>query len=187
MNRILFTSLSSGLIAAMTIGLTAPAQANPDYSSNYCTESIQEEIYTLQSSDNVRITDVQPQVTRTCYASSPSKRIYYSNFNHSNFGHSNFGHSNFGHSNFYRSNFHRSNFYRSNFYRSRSHRDDYRSIVPPQIQIRLGGPDFSITNGWRREHRDHWDNRGYHREHFNRDHRYSHPIGFPIFKIYRHR
>jgi Pentapeptide repeats (8 copies) len=177
MNRILFTSLSSGLIAAMTIGLTAPAQANPDYSSNYCTESIQEQTYTLQSSDNVRITDVQPQVTRTCYTSSPSKRIYYSNFDNSNFHNSNFHRSNFGHS----------NFYRSNFYRSRSHRDDYRSIVPPQIQIRLGGPNFSITKGWRREHWDNWDNRGYHREQFNRDHRYSHPIGFPIFKIYRHR
>ncbi len=177
MNRILFTTLSSGLIAAMTIGLTAPAQANSDYPSNYCTDSIHEETYTLQSSDNVRITDVQPRVTRTCYESSPSKRIYYSNFSTSDFDTSNFHRSNFGHS----------NFGHSNFYRSRSHRNDYRTIVPPQIQIRLGGPNFGITHGWRREHRDNWDNRGYHRESFNRNHRYSHPIGFPIFKIYRHR
>ncbi len=191
MSRILIATLGYGIMTAAAIGLAAPAQANPNtyLTSGYCTESVQEQTYTLQGQGDVRITEVRPQVVRTCYQGSPIQNIYESTRYESTRHHSQW-----------------------------QYRDHDRSILPPQIQLRLG-PNLSLTTGWQRDdrddrwfHRDRFNNdhfndrfndrfnhrfnhdrfnndrfnRGFNHG-FNREHRNSQPIGFPIFGRYPHR
>jgi hypothetical protein len=130
--------LGAGVLAAATIGLASPAQANFYSPSVQCTETVQEQTYTIQGPGDVRITEVRPQVVRTCYEQSSN---FSSNSTYSTFSNSTFSNSTF------------SNYPYSTYPSVRRHHvDHYRQIVQPQIQIRLG-PNLSITNGWDRNHR----------------------------------
>jgi hypothetical protein len=75
MSRILIAPLGYGLITALTIGLAAPAQANPYGSfpgsaSVYCNQdSIQQETYVIRNGETIRVTEVRPQFNSSCQRS----------------------------------------------------------------------------------------------------------------------
>jgi hypothetical protein len=158
MSRILIAPLGYGLITTLTIGLAAPAQANPYGSfpgsaSVYCNQnSIQQETYVIRNTETIRVTEVRPQFNSSCQRSGIVRPIIVlpiglrpnSYDDRRDYRQSNWG--NNWNNNWNHNRHHNRDDYRRDDYRyGDRHRD--RDFYPsnPQIQVQLG-PQISVSS-----------------------------------------